>query len=122
MEKAIPHRKLSVIHSLVKQGKMEITRSARDGAEQLDLDFAQMIDVILNVTSAEFQKSMTTKTDHTVWQDVYKTRVNKMVVYFKFTIEDLRIPKQPKGNADLKPAVKQMKDSVLIVSFKESTS
>ena len=49
------------------------------------------------LTSADFHKSMTTYSNHRVWQDVYR-------------------PVTPAGEVYLKPAVIE---DVLIVSFKE---
>lgn len=56
-----------------------------------------MLAVVMALTPADFYKSMTTHTDHKVWQDVYH-------------------PSTPVGNIYLKLTVI---DDVLIVSFKE---
>ncbi len=53
--------------------------------------------MVMALTPADFYKSMTTHTDHKVWQDVYH-------------------PSTPVGNIYLKLTVI---DDVLIVSFKE---
>lgn len=63
----------------------------------LGLDFDAMLAVVMALGSAEFLKSMTTHSDHRVWQDVYR-------------------PMTPAGAVDLKLTVI---DDVLIVSFKE---
>ena len=97
MEKSTPHCKLSVIKALVEARKVRTTHAARIGADELGLDFPGMLAVVLAVTPADFYKSMTAHTDHTVWQDVYR-------------------PKTPKGDVYLKLTVI---DDVLIVSFKE---
>jgi len=56
-----------------------------------------MLKVILGLTAADFYKSMTTHTDHRVWQDVYRSKTLVGDVYLKLTVID----------------------DVLVVSFKE---
>jgi len=57
-----------------------------------------MCDVILLLTTTNFDKSMTTHADHRIWQDVYKVvNQNGSDIYLKLTVVD----------------------DVLIVSFKE---
>lgn len=50
------------------------------------------------LTQADFYKSMTTHSDHRIWQDVYRTQTQVGEIYLKLTVID----------------------EVLIVSFKES--
>ena len=97
MEKFTPHCKLAVVKALVEAGELRTTRSAREGAEALGLDYADMRDVVLALKTTDFHKSMTTHDNHTIWQDVYR-------------------PKTPFGDVYLKLTVI---DDVLIVSFKE---
>lgn len=97
MEKRTPHCKLLTIKTLVEARKVRTTHAARIGADALGFDFPGMLAVVLALTPADFYKSMTTHTDHTVWQDVYR-------------------PKTPEGDVYLKLTVI---DDVLIVSFKE---
>ncbi|WP_424252278.1 type II toxin-antitoxin system MqsR family toxin [Collimonas pratensis] len=73
------------------------TKSAREGAVGLGLDFDAMLEVVMALSSADFCKSMTSHADHRVWQDVYR-------------------PITPFGKIYLKLAVI---DELLIVSFKE---
>jgi len=61
------------------------------------VDVADMLSVILSLTSADFYKSMTTHADHKIWQDVYRPSTSAGDVYLKLTVID----------------------DVLIVSFKE---
>jgi motility quorum-sensing regulator/GCU-specific mRNA interferase toxin len=52
----------------------------------------------MSLTGADFYKSMTTHSDHRIWQDVYRTTTRTgFAVYLKLTVVD----------------------GVLIVSFKE---
>ena len=97
MEKASPHRKLSVVKAMVGAGHVRTTRVARQGAVALGLDFDGMLAVVMALTSADFHKSMTTHADHRVWQDVYRPMTPAGEVYLKLTVID----------------------DVLIVSFKE---
>ncbi len=97
MEKRAPHYKLSVIKGLIESGQVRSTKSAREGATSLGVDFDGMIAVLLALARQDFYKSMTTHADHTVWQDVYRPTTNVGEVYLKLTVVD----------------------DVLIVSFKE---
>ncbi len=99
MEKGTPHCKLSVVKALIEVGKVNATASAFNGARELGInDLAGMCAVVMSLTSADFYKSMTTHTDHRIWQDVYHAKTaNSADVYLKLTVID----------------------DVLIVSFKE---
>ena len=98
MEKGSPHCKLTVVKTLVGAGQVRTTRSAREGAVALGLDFDGMLAIVMALTAADFHKSMTTHADHRVWQDVYCPVTAVGAVYLKLTVID----------------------DVLIVSFKES--
>ena len=92
MEKGTPHCKLSVVKSLIESGQVRATKSAREGAVALGINYDGMIDVILALTPADFYKSMTTHADHRVWQDVYRPTTPAGEVYLKLTvIEDVLI-------------------------------
>ncbi|MEQ1674703.1 MAG: type II toxin-antitoxin system MqsR family toxin [Candidatus Nitrotoga sp.] len=97
MEKRTPHCKLAIVKALVEAGKTRTTHAARAGANELGLEFSDMLAVVMALTPADFYKSMTTHADHTVWQDVYRPSTSAGDVYLKLTVID----------------------DVLIVSFKE---
>ena len=97
MEKDAPHCKLSVVKAMVSAGHVRTTRTAREGAVALGLDFEGMLAIVMALSSADFHKSMTTHADHRVWQDVYRPTTPAGDVYLKLTVMD----------------------DVLIVSFKE---
>lgn len=99
MEKGVPHCKLSVAVALVRAGKVRLTRTAIEGGAELGLTSDDIIGVVCDLPHrGKFYKSMTTRADHRVWQDVYHTRTSAGVeVYLKLTV---------------------MED-VLVVSFKE---
>ncbi len=94
MEKRTPHRKLSLVKDLVKANKVRATASAFNGASELGIySLSGMCDVVLSLTMANFDKSMTTHADHRIWQDVYKVvNQNGSDTYLKLTIiEDVLI-------------------------------
>lgn len=97
MEKLTPHCKLPAVKVFVEAGNVRATHSARLGATALGLALSDMLAVVMALTPADFYKSMTTPTDHTVWQDVYRPSTQAGDVYLKLTVID----------------------DVLIVSFKE---
>lgn len=97
MEKRTPHCRLTTVKTLVAAGKVRTTNAARVGAVELGLEYADMLDVLMALTPADFHKSMTAHADHTVWQDVYRPSTKTGDVYLKLTVID----------------------DVLIVSFKE---
>ena len=66
MEKRTPDCKLAVIKALVEAGKVRTTYSAECGAAQMGLGVSDMLAVVMALTLADFNKSMTTHADHTV--------------------------------------------------------
>ena len=98
MEKNTPQCPLATVKSLVKEGKIRATGSALAGGAALGINFNEMKEIVLNLTMADFYKSMTTHNDHRVWQDVYHPNTSfGEEIYLKLTVID----------------------DVLIVSFKE---
>jgi motility quorum-sensing regulator/GCU-specific mRNA interferase toxin len=99
VEKSAPHCKLPVVKALVKAGKVRATGVAYHGVRELGInDLAGMCALVLELTYANFYKSMTTHADHRIWQDVYHAKTDRGDdVYLKLTVVD----------------------DVLIVSFKE---
>ena len=97
MEKRKPHCPLSVVQNLVEHGQVRATMTALGGAAAMDLGFDDMLAVVRALTTRDFHKSMTTRADHRVWQDVYRPATAAGDIYLKLTVID----------------------DVLIVSFKE---
>jgi motility quorum-sensing regulator / GCU-specific mRNA interferase toxin len=97
MEKYTPHCRLSVVKTLVEAGKVRATFTALTGGAALGLDFEGMVSIVEALTPQDFYKSMTTHSDHRIWQDVYRPMTIVGEVYLKLTVID----------------------DVLIVSFKE---
>ena len=86
MEKGTPHCKLTVVKAMVSAGQVRTTKTAREGAVALGFDFDGMLSVIQALTMADFHKSMTTHSDHRVWQDVYRPTTSAGEVYLKLTV------------------------------------
>ena len=97
MEKRTPHCKLSVIKAMIQSGEVRITLSALAGGAALGFDADGIVGVVMALTPKDFYKSMTTYSDHRIWQDVYRPATSAGEVYLKLTVVD----------------------EVLIVSFKE---
>jgi motility quorum-sensing regulator / GCU-specific mRNA interferase toxin len=97
MEKWTPHCNLSIVKRLVQAGKVRATILALDNGWLLGFEYDEIIDVVMALTLKDFYKSMTTRADHKVWQDVYRPTTKAGVVYLKLMVID----------------------DVLIVSFKE---
>ncbi|PWC17707.1 type II toxin-antitoxin system MqsR family toxin [Brenneria corticis] len=92
MEKRTPHTRLHIVKALIAQGKVRATNTALNGADLLGLDFDGMCNAIISLTTDDFYKSMTTYHDHTIWQDVYRPRINTVDLYVKImVIDDLLI-------------------------------
>jgi motility quorum-sensing regulator/GCU-specific mRNA interferase toxin len=60
---------------------------SRQGANDLDMDDSEVVNVIQALTLADFEKSMTSTVDHRIWQDVYKPKVGGRMLYVKFTLD-----------------------------------
>jgi motility quorum-sensing regulator/GCU-specific mRNA interferase toxin len=97
MEKSTAHCKLPIVKALVTAGKVRATLSALAGGAAMGFDFEGIVAVIMELTPADFHKSMTTYADHRIWQDVYRPTTSAGEIYLKLTVID----------------------DVLIVSFKE---
>jgi motility quorum-sensing regulator / GCU-specific mRNA interferase toxin len=82
---------------MIEAGNVRTTKAAREGGAALGMDFDSMIAVVKTLTTTDFYKSMTTHTDHRMWQDVYRPTTPMGEIYLKLTVID----------------------EVLIVSFKE---
>jgi motility quorum-sensing regulator/GCU-specific mRNA interferase toxin len=97
MEKKVPHTRLSIVKTMVGEGKVRFAGSAISGGAALGFDADGIVGVLMSLTSKQFYKSMTTHADHRVWQDVYRATTSAGEVYLKLTVCD----------------------DVLVVSFKE---
>lgn len=97
MEKRTPHFRLALVKRAIAERRYRFTRMALEGGADMGLDLHGMLVIIDALTARDFHKSMTTYSDHAVWQDVYRPMTTVGPAYLKFTL---------------------MKD-LLVVSFKE---
>ena len=88
MEKQTPHYNLSEVKDLIQAGCVRSTRSALEGGAALGFDFKGIVAVVTVLTLRDFYKSMPTRQDHCVWQDVYRLVTAAGEIYLKLTIMD----------------------------------
>ena len=85
MEKRTPHYSLLEIQVRVRElGGNAFTASALCGIEEMGLALSQALEVIAALERRAFLKSMTTYTDHKIWQDVYHGKWKEIGLYIKF--------------------------------------
>ncbi len=89
MEKNSAHYPLDEIKALVlERGLNAFTQSASDNARLMGLDRMAAVSVVLNLQRPMLFKSMTTHSDHRLWQDVYHAPCpNGKTAYIKVTIQ-----------------------------------
>ena len=63
------------------------TITAADGAAALDMDEYAVVEVVANLRARDFDKSMPSEVDPSIWQDVYKPIVESRELYVKFTLD-----------------------------------
>ena len=90
MEKKTPHHSLERIKGLIRNGDHHITAAARATAYR---DFGMGEDDVLRAVGAstprDFYKSMTSRADARVWQDVYHVTIGGgRTAYVKLQIYD----------------------------------
>lgn len=87
MEKHKPHYSLKQIQTIVADSNSQpFTVTALRGGLALGLTEKEMRQIVLNLSMRDFYKSMTTHSDHRVWQDVYHGVTEDQVkVYIKVT-------------------------------------
>ncbi len=86
MEKYIPHCQLSTVKAMLEAGKVRITTSALAGTDALELDFDEIVNIVMALTSKDFYKSMTSYNNHKEWQDVYRPITHVGEVYLKLIV------------------------------------
>ncbi|WBQ13802.1 type II toxin-antitoxin system MqsR family toxin [Hyphomonadaceae bacterium BL14] len=67
--------------------KLNVTGSALRGAASLGFGRSEIIAAIQTIERRHFYKSMTSFSDHRVWQDVYHVPSEQGVLYVKFTAD-----------------------------------
>jgi len=88
MEKKKPHYALDAIKAVVLDRGMDaFTETALRGLYAMGLDESEGLAVVLGLQRSMLFKSMTTHSDHRVWQDVYHAHCpNGKVAYVKLTL------------------------------------
>lgn len=88
MEKRTAHYKLEDIKAAVnRDGKSAFTHTAVQGVQDMGLSFDDAVNVIRSLSQQMLYKSMTTHSDHKVWQDVYHAACpNGKIAYIKLTM------------------------------------
>ena len=71
----------------IQQTGYVITRTALTSAAELGFDADGIHEVIASMEKSHFYKSMTSKYNHKVWQDVYHVPFSDYLLYIKFTAE-----------------------------------
>ena len=88
MEKRKPHYDLASIKAtFATVDALRMTRTAHDCALALGLLLQDVVDLIQEITREQFYKSMTSKANVALWQDVYHVPWGDTVLYVKFTTD-----------------------------------
>lgn len=99
MEKRKAHYQLILIKNALKDGKYHITASAiKKAFEDFQLLTEGIVDQVLALETSDLCKSMTSKFDNTLWQDVYHLKIGEKDAYIKLQI---------------------LNDETIVISFKE---
>jgi len=90
VEKRTPHYDLARVQvDVARLGAAAFTKSALDGGRTMGLTTTEMLAVIASLSRRGFYKSMTTYSDHRVWQDVYHAATPvRRYAYIKITLRD----------------------------------
>lgn len=74
MEKNTPHHDLAMVKERVRRlGRHAFTKTALNAGWDLSFTVSDMQATVYELGSGMFYKSMTTYSDHRIWQDVYHT-------------------------------------------------
>jgi motility quorum-sensing regulator/GCU-specific mRNA interferase toxin len=85
-EKRAPTYDLEAIKAAFSsEEKLVATTTALRGAAQLGFRRAEIVQTIQSIKRSHLHKSMTSKGDHRIWQDVYYVPSSMGVLYVKFT-------------------------------------
>lgn len=90
MEKRKPNYLLSEVLAIVAASGVDaFTQTALHGAWELGFTSEGAVGVVLGLRQSNFYKSMTTHTDHRIWQDVYHADLESgLKVYIKLTLRE----------------------------------
>ena len=85
MDKFVPHYDLEKF----KASDYDITVTAYKDAFSMGFTYSDIDDVIAMMEHRHFYKSMTSYANHKVWQDVYHVPYDNMLIYIKFTEDEV---------------------------------
>ncbi|MCL2829859.1 MAG: type II toxin-antitoxin system MqsR family toxin [Betaproteobacteria bacterium] len=90
MEKRKAHYSLEYVKAIVaREGIQAFTTTTRQGFREMGLSRAEALAVIASLSAGMLYKSMTTFSDHTLWQDVYHAPCpNGKTAYIKITVQE----------------------------------
>ena len=89
MEKRRPHYSLAEVKAMaLKKGPLAFTRTARESIRMMGLSLDIALNVIAELGTSCFYKSMTTHADHRIWQDVYHAPTQAGMAYIKVTLRE----------------------------------
>jgi motility quorum-sensing regulator/GCU-specific mRNA interferase toxin len=90
VEKKKPNYALPDVLAIVAASGVDaFTQTALHGAWDLGLSSGEAVAVVLGLRQTNFYKSMTTHTDHRIWQDVYHAELKSgLKVYIKLTLRE----------------------------------
>jgi motility quorum-sensing regulator/GCU-specific mRNA interferase toxin len=63
---------------------MNLTVSATQGIRVAGMTRSEALEVVRQLSGANFYKSMTTHQNHKIWQDVYHAKWQEKMLYVKF--------------------------------------
>ncbi len=85
MEKSTPHYRLdTILQQMTAVDRMNLTVTARSGIRAAGMSQVDALAAIRQLGRKDFYKSMTTHTNHRVWQDVYHGQFQGLPLYIKF--------------------------------------
>jgi len=69
--------------------KLRVTATALRDARSMGFTQQDMVNAIQQLKRRDFVKSMTTHSNHRIWQDVYNTEYNGYLLYIKFQVDEM---------------------------------
>lgn len=88
-DKGTAHYRLATVQQTIAVlGIDAFTRTALENARLMGLGGAEALLVVMSLSTKHFYKSMSTKSDYRVWQDVYHAPCpNGKMAYIKLTLQ-----------------------------------
>ncbi len=86
MEKSTAHYKLVQVQALIAAKRIRFTTSASQGYRGMGLSRREAVELVQRLGPTDFYKSMTTYSDHGIWQDVYHPCTPYGSLYLKLTV------------------------------------